>query len=285
MKRIFSTFLIFALILIFFTGCGNDIPTIVKSEEIIYKTVGDVELGLEIYAPTDNISILSPAVIVLHGGGWVSGSREDFTRDFEPLCNLLRANGIAVISVNYRLADKDSGWRVCLDDCIDALYYITSNSKKLGIDKDNIGMIGYSAGGQLALMTAIETADEVKYCVSMSGPTFISNDQNSIFYSPTLDYYINLIFDISDNIDMYKASPIVRLTRKCKTEFLLISGTDDMVVTTSHADSFMREITEIGSTAELMKVDGLTHSYTVWDGFEQLCSDISDRIVEHLNRK
>lgn len=281
MKRILAAFILSSLLL--FSSCAEAaLISEAVSEEIIYKTVDGIELGLEILSPTSNVKRSSPAVIVLHGGGWVSGSREDFTRDFEPLCDFLRDEGIAVISVSYRLAGASSSWRNCLDDCEDALSYIIENSKRLGIDPENIGMIGYSAGGQLALMAAIETREQVKYCVSMSGPTCFSTDPASIFYSDTLNYYIDLIFKESDYIEMYQASPIIRINRKCRTEFLLISGTDDIVVNPNHAERFMNEIETFGITAELLEIEGLTHSYTSLNDFEKLCAEIANKTADKL---
>ena len=281
MKRIAAIILTMALMLL--VSCGEtyteaEVPT----GEIIYKTVEDKQLGLEILMPTVNKQRRNPAVLVLHGGGWVSGAREDFTRDFKPLCDALRAAGISVIPVTYRLAVNGTGWRDCLDDCEDALNYIIENSKRLGIDEHRLGIIGYSAGGQLALMTAVETRDQVKYCVSMSGPTFFSDKKESIFYSESLNYYIKMIFPENDQIEMYQASPIIRVNRNCKSDFLLISGTADEVVKPSHAESFLRELESFGLTAELIEPEGLTHSYTAWSNFGNLCEEIAGYVIENL---
>ena len=277
------TAIVFSLIILLLVSCSESVAEIeIPTGEIIYKTVDDRELGLEILTPTAKKTRRNPAVIVLHGGGWISGTREDFTRDFKPLCDALRAEGIMVIPITYRLAVNGGSWRDCVDDCEDALNYIVENSKRLGIDSHKIGIIGYSAGGQLALMTSIETRDQVKYCVSMSGPTCFSDNKDSIFYSEALTYYINMIFPEGDHISMYQASPIIRVNRKCASDFLLVSGTADEVVSPAHAESFQREVESFGLTAEIINSDGLTHFYTSWEGFNALCSEIADKVISAL---
>ena len=281
MKKLLA--IILAVLMVSLAACESiEVEIDVPTGEIVYKTVDGTELGLEILTPTAKKTRRNPAVIVLHGGGWVSGTREDFTRDFKPLCDALRAEGITVIPVTYRLAVNGTSWRDCVDDCEDALNYIVENSKRLGIDNHRIGLIGYSAGGQLALMTAIETRDQVKYCVSMSGPTCFSDNKESIFYSEALNYYIKMIFEEGDHISMYQASPIIRVNRNCVSDFLLVSGTSDEVVKSAHAESFLREIESFGLQAELLEKEGLTHFYTSFADFDELCGEIASKVIAKL---
>ena len=280
MKRILTALLMIMLLLC--VSCGDtEIISEIPTDGVVYKTVGETELRINFLAPTE-LKRKSPAVLVLHGGGWVSGTPDDFTRDFLPLCDALRDSGIMVIPVEYRLAGGGDGWRNCLDDCEDALSFVISHARDYGIDPENIGVIGYSAGGQLALMTAIETRDQVKYCVSMSGPTCFSDNPESPFYSDSLNYYIEMIFPANDYIGMYQASPVIRVNRRCQSEFLLVSGTADRVVFPTHADTFMREVGSFGIPAELLEYDGLTHSYTAYPEFYELCSEIAGKVSEKL---
>lgn len=284
MKRILAlTIALLTALALFSCRDGESYDAEAPSGEIIYKTAGEVELGLEILMPTEKRQKRSPAVIMLHGGGWISGSRDEMTRDFKPLCDELRNNGVTVIPVTYRLVGGEVSLRDCIDDCEDALSFIVSNAKKYGIDPDRIGIVGYSAGAQLAMMTAIESEDQIKYCVSMSGPTCFSDSRGSIYYSDSLNYYIGMIFSEGDKVAMYQSSPIIRLNRKCKAEFLLVNGTDDEVVKPAHAESFCREAESFGISAELIEPEGLTHSYSSWQGFNELCLQISQKLLSQLN--
>ena len=253
-----------------------------EQSEIIYKTVGEVSVGLDILYPTRRLHDKNPTVAVIHGGGWVSGSREDFYRDFEPLIDRLRAGGVTVVGITYRLASEDNSWRVCLEDCEDALAYLLEHADEYDIDTENFGVIGYSAGAQLALMTSIGAGDQVKYCVSMSAPTTFSAQSDSPYYTETLDYYARQAKIIGMSIDQYKASPVILVSRRCATDFLLVNGTADEVVPACHAELFCREAESFGLEVELIEPEGLTHSYPHYAGFEDLCREIADRVIDRL---
>ena len=81
---------------------------------------------------------------------------------------------------------------------------------------------------------------------------------------------------------MYKASPIILLSRRCKTDFLIVNGSDDVIIQPAHSEAFYNEAMSFGIDAELMIVDGLTHIYPIYPDFANLCSDIADRIIENL---
>lgn len=285
MKKIciLHVFIITALLLF---SCMRSSPVqydATENNQIIYKTVGDINIGLDILYPTKRLHEKNPTVIVLHGGGWISGSSQDFYRDFSMLCDTLRENGVTVVGVNYRLAIEGNTWRDCLEDCEDALAYLLSHAGEYDIDPDNIGLIGYSAGAQLALLTSIETGNQIKYCVSMSGPTTFTMQRDSIYYTDTLDYYVGLAFGNDIQLDIYKASPVIRISRKCRTDFLMINGTDDDVVPVSHAGLFCREAESFGLSAEMITPEGLSHSYPIYPDFISLCNSIAEKIINKLS--
>ncbi|MCI8388359.1 MAG: alpha/beta hydrolase fold domain-containing protein [Clostridiales bacterium] len=278
-NKIFAALIL--IIICCLSACGDKPPSqyeLTEDRGIVYKSVDAVDIMLDILYPTNRIKDKNPTVIVLHGGGWISGSSEDFYRDFEPLCSQLREAGAAVVGVNYRLAIDGCSWRDCLEDCEDALSFILENADMYDVDRDNICIIGYSAGGQLALMTAIDACDQVKYCVSMSGPTTFTSTVESIYFSETLNYYTSQIFTGDYMFEQYKASPVIRLNRRCNTEFLLVNGTDDEVVPLSHAELFCNEAKSLRIDFELIIPEGLTHFYPHYSEFGSLCTEIAELI-------
>src|SRR5215831_5581687 len=99
-------------------------------------------LRVRAYAPV-GVAPPSPAIVYLHGGGWVTGSIE--THD--GLCRRL-ALGVPcrVVSVDYRLAPEHR-FPAAVDDCVFAYRWATSESTALGIDHDRVALAGDSAGG------------------------------------------------------------------------------------------------------------------------------------------
>ncbi len=90
-----------------------------------------------------------PVVIVIHGGGWISGDKwtvEGYSR-------LLARNGFVAITINYRLAPKYK-FPAQVDDVREALLWTSENAEKYSIDLNRLGLFGYSAGGHLSALVA-----------------------------------------------------------------------------------------------------------------------------------
>lgn len=131
------------------------------SKVVSYKTIGERQLKLHIFnpegfKPTDS----RPAYVVIHGGGWRSGT----PRRFYPYAASLVPEGFVGISVEYRLTTQATTVFDCVKDGRAAIRYIRRHAGDLGIDPDKIAVGGGSAGGHVALGTAlfdsVEHADE-----------------------------------------------------------------------------------------------------------------------------
>ena len=98
-----------------------------------------------------------PAVLKLHGGGFVTGSIDtEHGMDVE----LCRELGVVVVSVDYRLAPEHP-FPAGLDDCYAALVWLHAEAEVLGVDPTRIAVKGGSAGGGLAAAIALLARDVV----------------------------------------------------------------------------------------------------------------------------
>ncbi|KAF2955146.1 alpha/beta hydrolase [Marinitoga sp. 38H-ov] len=113
-----------------------------------YKIFGKNELKLDIYYPKEKKEKY-PVVFFTHGGGWVSGFRNQ--RNNISWCRFLASKGFAVVSIDYRLGISYTMNEI-LSDYTDALNYIKKSADKLYLDKNNIVLMGLSAGGHLTLL-------------------------------------------------------------------------------------------------------------------------------------
>ena len=84
------------------------------------------------------------AVLILGGGGYRQLALQ---KDAVPAAKLLSKNGLACFVLAYRLPDNRDG---ALQDALRAVRLIYKNAKKLNIDAEKIGVMGFSAGGHLA---------------------------------------------------------------------------------------------------------------------------------------
>jgi len=92
----------------------------------------------------------APLVVLIHGGGWVSGSRSEL----HPHARALVRQGINAASIDYRLATKHI-WPAQIDDCRAVVRQLKSKAKYLGFDTRRVAAAGESAGGHLSMWLGV----------------------------------------------------------------------------------------------------------------------------------
>lgn len=114
-----------------------------------YKTVGATKLNLWIFTPAAPTN--APAIVFFFGGGWKSGSPQQF----EVQCRHLAARGMVAITADYRVESRQQAKPIqCLADARSALRWVRAHAAQLGVDPHRIAAGGGSAGGHLAAATA-----------------------------------------------------------------------------------------------------------------------------------
>lgn len=125
-------------------------PKDILVENVFIRRQPDqTKIRLRIYKPK-SIVAPTPVLIWFHGGGYVIGSPE---MDDDKCGRYVRALGISVVSVHYRLAPKHP-FPAALDDSYAALKWVASRAQQLGVDAERIAIGGGSAGGGLAAALA-----------------------------------------------------------------------------------------------------------------------------------
>ncbi|WP_201389188.1 alpha/beta hydrolase [Ktedonobacter sp. SOSP1-52] len=124
------------------------------SERFIPSLEGAPDVRVLVYLPT-SIQGPPPALLWLHGGGYIMGSAdaEDLT-----VKSIVSALGCAAISVDYRLA-PETPHPGPVEDCYAALKWLSTHVDELGIDPNRIAVGGSSAGGGLAAALALLARD------------------------------------------------------------------------------------------------------------------------------
>jgi len=116
---------------------------------ITYANHDGVELLGDLYAPAGAKG--APALVAVHGGGWVAGARNAF-QYWGPY---LAARGIAVFAISYRLATKAKTFPEAVQDVLAGVQFVRGKATAFGIDPQRIGLIGASAGAHLAALAAL----------------------------------------------------------------------------------------------------------------------------------
>lgn len=133
-------------------------PPKINGEKHVYKTVEGRELCLWRITADSSSGIKepgaekSPAIVFFFGGGWTSGTPEQFL----PQAKYLATRGITTFVADYRVASRDKvKAAVCVEDAKSAVRWLRTNADKLAIDPDRICAAGGSAGGHIACATAL----------------------------------------------------------------------------------------------------------------------------------
>jgi acetyl esterase/lipase len=106
---------------------------------------GERKLLLDAFYPTEKTKIKRTAILIIHGGGWRSGSRSQHY----PLAQHLADLGYVCFTPEYRLS-TEALYPAAVYDLKSAIRWIRKNAKQYNIDTAKITVLGFSAGGELA---------------------------------------------------------------------------------------------------------------------------------------
>ena len=122
---------------------------------------GITEIDIEgvktfVLKPQTNTEKKLPAILYLHGGGWVMGDEYVFDNLIKKIANCAEA---VLIFPEYTPA-PEAEYPQQINEAYSVLNYIYNNSDELNIDKNKIAIMGDSAGGNMAAAITLKTKEE-----------------------------------------------------------------------------------------------------------------------------
>ncbi|MSV29949.1 MAG: alpha/beta hydrolase [Bryobacterales bacterium] len=225
------------------------------------KYGGYAETVLDVYRPKAASKEKRPGVLVIHGGGWTNGTKE---QRVEPVVLRWVSKGFVVANVEYRLA-KAAIAPAAVVDVLKAAEWFEKNAKKYGADPRRIAVTGDSAGGHLALMVAMtpKTADlgrpaKVAAVVNFFGITDVADQLQG---ANERKYATTWIPEMPRRLDLARRVSPMTYVRKDVAPILTIHGDADPTVPYEHGVSLTKALRDAGADAALITVPQGKHGF------------------------
>ena len=116
---------------------------ITVKKDIAYREGESKAWRLDLAMPADNGVGPRPALVIVHGGGWRSGSKE--VDVYQKMMTDYAKKGYVTINVEYRLTGEVP-FPACIEDVKCAVRWLRAHAKEYQVDPDRIGAYGHSAG-------------------------------------------------------------------------------------------------------------------------------------------
>lgn len=232
-----------------------DAAEITPTRSFTYKSVGDVELKMDLFEPeglkaTDH----RPAIVFFFGGGWSGGS----TKQFYQQARAMADQGMMAFSADYRVKGRNKTTPFeCVKDGKSAVRWVRQHAAELGIDPERIVASGGSAGGHVAACTGVIEGHEE----AGEDPSVSSVPNAMILFNPVLDTtekgYGAKNFKPEQQTEI---SPCHHV-RKGIVPTIVFHGTADKTVPFENAERFTKLMQEAGNECVLVPFEGKDHGF------------------------
>lgn len=235
-----------------------------------------------------------PFVVVVHGGSWRSGDKGDAAH----VSHALARAGISVVDATYRLAPA-APFPAAVADVKCVLGQARARAAELGLDPDRAALLGRSAGGQIALLTALSddriapscavASAPVRAVVSVYGPTDLAWGHGHPFVpdvvqgTDALETYLGGSPHTAP--EAYRLATPQTWVSDSSPPTLLVHGLGERCVRANHAEKLADALRARGRTARTLLIPFADHGFDVRPGGlgEQLARGaIVDFLRRHL---
>jgi acetyl esterase/lipase len=239
---------------------------IVVLHDVVIGKGGGRDLHADIAYPKAQGGPL-PAVIFIHGGGWLAGSHHQ-----APIQMLARA-GFFAASVEYRLSGE-AKWPAQIEDCKLGVRWLRANAAQYNVDPNRIGVWGESAGGHLVACLGTmgdEKEDEgdggwpgvssaVQAVVDYFGPTDFIDPGN---YTPVAIAMTEQLFGVphEQNPELWRSGSPLAFVKAGDPPMLIIHGDSDGLVPLAQSTVFDAALTKAGVPHQLVIVKNGNHGF------------------------
>jgi len=231
-----------------------------------------------------NRNLQTPFVILIHGGGWTAGDKQDDI--MQAAQDSLLKRGIASASMNYRYVSNTVHYQQLMEDVGNAIKYCIRQSDSFNIRSTDFVLAGISAGAHLSLLYGydFDAENNVAAIVSLSGPTNLT-DEGSL---QALTF-----FQLKDAVEDLAGQPITKplhenytlispLFQTKNVPTLIVHGDADPLVNyQAHAIALQNTLNQEGIANKLYTVQGASHDLGVAN--PQNLTNIINEVEDWIN--
>lgn len=237
------------------------------ANDVVFAEAGGEKLLLDYETP--DTSGPHPAVIIVHGGGFLRGDKRTYVT---PLFPLLKEGGFAWFSINYRMAPK-AVLEDSLSDVRNAIRFIKAHAKDYNIDTKRLFLLGESAGGSIVALIGVK--DKGKHGLAGIVDFYgvcdfvkLNADRKARKNAYVPDAQVMQYFGDGKHQDIVAAqrnASALTYLGKGVPPMLLIHGTADEQVFYDQSPRFCGELKKAGNKCELFTIEGAGHGMTGWE--------------------
>jgi acetyl esterase/lipase len=242
---------------------------VVRTEHLV---PGDPPVKVRVHRSAAAEGLL-PAIVTIHGGGYVIGS---YDMDDPLLDHWCPALGVVGVSVEYRLA-PETCYPGAIEDCYAALRWTFDNADALGVDRERIGVYGLSAGGGLAAALGLVARDrgEVSLAFQLLDCPMLDDRQATpsiragglyVWDGASNEFgwrsYLGALYG-SDDVSPYAAAARATDLRGLPPACVVVGSIDGF---RDEDIDYAQRLNQAGVPCELHVIAGLPHAYLLAPG-------------------
>jgi len=259
------------------SSSSKQTPSELPGAETMSYRKGENEMNLFVFKPEGwKAGDKRSAYVFFFGGGWTRGTPQKSVAT----AKWAAANGMVGIAPDYRTKDRfDTSPLASVDDGRAAFAWVVEHADELGVDPARIAVGGSSAGGHVALWTAIETAPPGSDAATSpkSKPAALVLKSAVTDTSPETGYTPKRFGD-----DALALSPVNQLDAKMPPTLILHAAGDELVHYGT-AVAFHNKLKSTGNACELVTIPQGGHSFA--SEYKQWKRKMFAKMVELFTRE
>ncbi|MBD1845814.1 alpha/beta hydrolase [Cyanobacteria bacterium FACHB-63] len=242
----------------------------------------NVPLRMNVYRPMQ--SGKNPAIVMIYGGAWRTGA----PNANEQFSQYMAAQGYTVLAIDYRHAPQYK-FPTQIEDIKTGLKFIQQHADEYEIDLDRMAIMGRSAGGHLAMLTAYAIdAFSFRAVVNYYSPVELTEGYNNPPFPDPIDsrgvlraFLGGTPVELSD---LYRQASPYQQVRSNLPPTLLIYGGRDHVVRSRFGRNLYEKLKQNGNTAIFIEIPWSDHAFdAVFSGSSnQLALYYTERFLASL---